>query len=64
MFAEERHVEIEKILLFEGKVKVKELSTLFSVTEDCIRKDLKLLENKGIPMVELYYQKIILSKEK
>lgn len=47
MFAEERHAEIESILLTEGKVKVKELSSLFSVTEDCIRKDLKVLENKG-----------------
>lgn len=47
MFAEERLQEILKILKSEGKLKVKELSTKFNVTEDCIRKDLKTLENQG-----------------
>ena len=47
MFAEERLQEIINILNSEGKLKVKELSTKFNVTEDCIRKDLKLLENQG-----------------
>lgn len=47
MFAEERLGEILKILRSEGKLKVKDLSTKFDVTEDCIRKDLKLLENQG-----------------
>ena len=31
----------------EGKIKVKNLSQHFNVTEDCIRKDLKQLENLG-----------------
>lgn len=47
MFPEERLQEILKILRSEGKVKVKELSLKFNVTEDCIRKDLKILENQG-----------------
>lgn len=47
MFAEERLQEILKILKSEGKLKVKELSAKFNVTEDCIRKDLKTLENQG-----------------
>ncbi|MCD7818380.1 MAG: DeoR/GlpR family DNA-binding transcription regulator [Lachnospiraceae bacterium] len=47
MFAEERHAAIEQYLKEEGKVRVRELSEKFQVTEDCIRKDLKLLENAG-----------------
>lgn len=47
MFAEERVDEIVKILKTEGKVKVKDLSLKFNVTEDCIRKDLKGLEKQG-----------------
>ncbi|MBC8059839.1 MAG: DeoR/GlpR transcriptional regulator [Clostridiaceae bacterium] len=47
MFAEERLQEILKTLKVEGKLKVKDLSTKFDVTEDCIRKDLKSLENQG-----------------
>lgn len=48
MFASERLEEIVKILNREGKVVVKELSQLFNVTEDCIRKDLKNLENQKL----------------
>lgn len=47
LFAEERLLEILNILNSEGKLKVKDLSTRFDVTEDCIRKDLKSLENQG-----------------
>lgn len=47
MFAEERLQEILKILKTEGKLKVKDLSTKFDVTEDCIRKDLKALNMEG-----------------
>ena len=47
MFTEERHVAIEQCLQQKGKVKVKELSEKFQVSEDCIRKDLKALENAG-----------------
>lgn len=47
MFTEERQSAIENCLRENGKVKVKELSEMFQVTEDCIRKDLKILENAG-----------------
>ncbi|MDY3920153.1 MAG: DeoR/GlpR family DNA-binding transcription regulator [Candidatus Limivivens sp.] len=47
MFTEERWEAIIQKLNLEGKVKVKDLSELFQVTEDCIRKDLKALENAG-----------------
>lgn len=47
MFAEERLQEILKILRAEGKLKVKDLSNKFDVTEDCIRKDLRVLEKQG-----------------
>ena len=47
MFAEERLDQILNILNSEGKIKVKNLSQHFNVTEDCIRKDLKHLENLG-----------------
>ena len=41
MFVEERHQEILRLLEENEKVKVKDLSKRFEVTEDCIRKDLK-----------------------
>ncbi len=47
MFTSERHQLILKQLDVEGKVKVKELSEKFKVSEDCIRKDLKQLEHTG-----------------
>jgi len=47
MFTEERWEEIERILQNDGKVRTKDLSEMFKVTEDCIRKDLKVLENEG-----------------
>ncbi|MDD2957508.1 MAG: DeoR/GlpR family DNA-binding transcription regulator [Lachnospiraceae bacterium] len=47
MFTEERQSAIEECLQEKGKVKVKQLSEKFQVTEDCIRKDLKILENAG-----------------
>lgn len=47
MFAQERHNVIEQFIREKGKVKVKELSSHFQVSEDCIRKDLKILENNG-----------------
>lgn len=47
MFLEERQDNIMGILTRDGKVKVKELSEKFKVTEDCIRKDLGALEKQG-----------------
>lgn len=47
MLAKERHDQIIAKLNLEGNVKVKELSQSFGVTEDCIRKDLTILEKDG-----------------
>lgn len=47
MFTEERLESIIQLLHANGRVKVKELSEKFNVKEDCIRKDLKVLENAG-----------------
>lgn len=48
MFAEERQALIVTIVNQEGSARVKELSEKFQVTEDSIRKDLTLLEKKGL----------------
>ena len=48
MFVEERHQEILHLLQENEKVKVKELSKRFEVTEDCIRKDLASMEAKDL----------------
>ncbi|MDF2883134.1 MAG: DeoR/GlpR transcriptional regulator [Clostridiaceae bacterium] len=48
LFAEERHNEILNILNYEGNIVVKDLSNRFNVTEDCIRKDLNILESKAL----------------
>lgn len=47
MFLEERYEKIIDCIEKEGRVKVKDLSNKFKVTEDCIRKDLRELENRG-----------------
>jgi len=47
MFAKERRLEILSILTDKSKVRVKELSESFNVSEVIIRKDLKLLEDEG-----------------
>lgn len=47
MFLEERYEKIIEIIKVSGRVKVKDLSELFEVTQDCIRKDLKELESRG-----------------
>lgn len=47
MFTQERQKLILQELHQYGSVKVKSLSRAFEVTEDCIRKDLKILENAG-----------------
>lgn len=47
MFTDERLETIIQMLHKDGRLKVKDLSEQFKVTEDCIRKDLKVLENSG-----------------
>lgn len=47
MFAKERRLEILNLLMEKKKVRVRELSESFGVSEVIIRKDLKLLEDEG-----------------
>ncbi|MGB6128144.1 MAG: DeoR/GlpR family DNA-binding transcription regulator [Psychrilyobacter sp.] len=61
MFAQERRQEILKILMDKTKLKVKELSLTFDVSEVIIRKDLKLLEEDG--KLERTHGGAILKKE-
>lgn len=48
MFIEERLEQILIMLSKNGRIKVKELSELFNVSESMIRKDLKRLEEDGL----------------
>ncbi|MCD7950021.1 MAG: DeoR/GlpR family DNA-binding transcription regulator [Erysipelotrichaceae bacterium] len=48
MFAKERQEDIVGKVNLHGSVKVKDLALEYQVTEDCIRKDLSLLENQGL----------------
>jgi DeoR/GlpR family transcriptional regulator of sugar metabolism len=48
MFVEERQQKILELLHENQKVKVKELSQMFKVTEDCIRKDLASMEGRHL----------------
>lgn len=48
MFNEERQHKIEEILSRNKSIKVAELSKLFNVSESTIRRDLKVLAEKGI----------------
>lgn len=48
MLAEERQATITELVNVNGSVLVKDLAEQFNVTEDCIRKDLTLLQKKGL----------------
>ena len=61
MFVEERHALIIQELKENGRVKVKELSAKFKVSEDLIRKDLALLAQQG--KLKKTYGRAVLVKE-
>ncbi|WP_432665614.1 DeoR/GlpR family DNA-binding transcription regulator [Wukongibacter baidiensis] len=48
MFIEERHNRIMQLLSEQKRVEVSELSSLFDVSLDSIRRDLRILEKKGL----------------
>lgn len=48
MFMEERHQEILKILENKGRIKASEIETLFDIGFDTARRDLRILEEKGL----------------
>lgn len=47
MYSDERQNEIARLIEREGRVTVSELSQMFDVTDDCIRKDLRRLVAQG-----------------
>jgi len=47
MFIEERHNRIHELVRRKGRIEVTELSSMFDVSEDTVRRDLKILEEKG-----------------
>ncbi|MDR2741294.1 MAG: DeoR/GlpR family DNA-binding transcription regulator [Treponema sp.] len=47
-FAQDRRNNIVEMVNRNGQVRVKDLSEKFKVTEDCIRKDLAILEGDGL----------------
>ena len=55
MLQQERHNQIIAKLDLEGQVRVRDLSKDFNVTEDCIRKDLTILEKNGKHRYELIF---------
>jgi len=48
MFIEERHKKILEVLKKRGRVEVKELSEHFKVSEDSIRRDLRIMDQKAL----------------
>jgi len=48
MFAEERHAEILKIIAETGRISIGDIQTKFSVSLDSARRDLRILEEKGL----------------
>lgn len=48
MFIEERHSHILALIKEQGRVEVSEISKLFKISEDSARRDLRLMEEKGL----------------
>jgi DeoR family transcriptional regulator of aga operon len=48
MFIEERHRRILELLHKQGRIEVGEISRVFAVSEDSARRDLRLMEQKGL----------------
>jgi DeoR family fructose operon transcriptional repressor len=47
-FADERHAEILRLLAAEGRIESARLATLFDVSAESVRKDLALLDDRGL----------------
>ncbi len=61
MFIEERHQNIMQLLNEKGRVEVQELSALFHISDDSIRRDLRLMEQKGL-LKKTYGGAVLLDK--
>lgn len=56
---ETRRNEIYSLLVSSGKVKVKELAQYFHVTMETIRKDLNIMEDRGLLIKTMVVQKYL-----
>ena len=48
IFADERQQQIADLVVTHGKVRTAELTSLFGMTEPTLRKDLSVLEERGL----------------
>ena len=48
MFMEERHQEISDIIKTNGKITVSEITAKYGISDESARRDLRILEQKGI----------------
>ena len=48
MFMEERHQEISDIIKTNGKITIAEITSKYGISDESARRDLRLLEQKGI----------------
>lgn len=48
MFTEERHKEIESIIKSAGKISVAEISAKYGISDESARRDLRILEQRGL----------------
>lgn len=48
MFMEERHQEISETIQSNGKITIAEITNKYGISDESARRDLRLLEQKGI----------------
>ena len=48
MFIEERHQEIYQYIQEHGKILISEIATKYNISDESARRDLRLLEQKGL----------------
>ena len=48
MFIEERHEKILEVICANGKITVAEITAAFDISDESARRDLRMLEQKGL----------------
>ena len=48
MFMEERQLKIAELVEQKGHITIAELTTLFDISQESARRDLRVLESKGL----------------
>ena len=59
MFMEERHQEISDIIKNNGKITISEITEKYGISDESARRDLRMLEQKGICQSKLKISSII-----